>query len=206
MIQLTNGDFEIWEDGLPTGWKSASTASSATLTQSTDAHSGSYSVNVNGDEMEMQNKRLASQEITLEPGSYIFSFYAKATTTEVSQISPGYVPIVGGTAGTYHYGNYINLNNTEWTQVNHEFTLAEETTVCLVVMKPKKSNYSSGKGVLIDDATLSAGSLSNITPVSFDKLLISSIHSIDGKRLEKLQKGLNIVRFKNGTMKKIIVK
>lgn len=206
MIQLTNGDFEIWEDGLPTGWKSASTASSATLTQSTDAHSGSYSVNVNGDEMEMQNKRLASQEITLEPGSYIFSFYAKATTTEVSQISPGYVPIVGGTAGTYHYGNYINLNNTEWTQVNHEFTLAEETTVCLVVMKTKKSNYSSGKAVLIDDATLSAGSLSNITPVSFDKLLISSIHSIDGKRLEKLQKGLNIVRFKNGTMKKIIVK
>jgi hypothetical protein len=199
LIQLTNGDFEIWEDGLPTGWKSASTASSATLTQSTDAHSGSYSVNVNGDEM--QNKRLASQEITLEPGSYIFSFYAKATTTEVCQIGPGYVPIVDGRAQTYHYGNYINLNNTEWTQVNYEFTLAEETTVCLVVTKPKKSNYSSGKAVLIDDATLSAGSLSCITPVSIDNLIISSIHTLEGKRINKPQKGINII---NG--KKVVVK
>ena len=148
---LTNGDFETWADGLPTGWKSASTASSATLTQSTDAHGGSYSVNVNGDEG--SNKRLASQEITLAAGTYVFSFYAKATTADVSQVRPGYVPVADGKVGNYAYGEYANLT-TGWTQVTHEFTLDAETTVCLVVMNPKKSNYSSGKDVLIDDATL----------------------------------------------------
>ena len=148
---LTNGDFETWVDGLPTGWKSASSASSATLTQSTDAHGGSYSVNVNGDEG--SNKRLASQEITLAAGTYVFSFYVKATTDDKAQVRPGYVPVADGKVGNYAYGEYANLT-TGWTQVTHEFTLDAETTLCLVVMNPKKSNYSSGKDVLIDDATL----------------------------------------------------
>ena len=148
---LTNGDFETWVDGLPIGWKSASTASSATLTQSTDAHGGSYSVNVNGDEG--SNKRLASQEITLAAGTYFFPFYAKATTTNISQVRPGYVPVNDGKVGNFAYGEYTNLN-TGWTKITHEFTLAAETTICLLVMNPRKSNYSSGKDVLIDDATL----------------------------------------------------
>ena len=149
---LANGDFETWADGLPTGWKSASTASSATLAQSTDAHGGSFSVNVNGDEG--SNKRLASQEITLAAGTYVFSFYAKATTADAAQVRPGHVPITDGKAGTYAYGEYANLNNSSWTQVTHEFKLDAETTVCLVAMNPKKSSYSSGKDILIDDATL----------------------------------------------------
>ena len=150
-VSLTNGNFETWADGLPTGWKSASTASSATLTQSTDAHGGSYSVNVNGNES--QNKRLASQEIELEAGTYTFSFWAKATVSDASQARPGYVPITDGTAGSYSYGDYATLS-TSWQQVSYEFTLAAKITICLVVMNPKKSNYSSGKDILIDDATL----------------------------------------------------
>ena len=149
---LTNGDFETWADGLPTGWKSASTASSATLTQSTDAHGGSYSCNVNGDEG--SNKRLASQEITLAAGTYQFSFYAKATTADPAQVRPGHVPVADGKVGSYAYGDYATLTNSEWTQVSVEFTLAAETTVCLVVMNPKKSSYSAGKDVLVDDAKL----------------------------------------------------
>ena len=137
---------------MPTGWKSASTASSATLTQSTDAHGGSYSVNVNG--KESSNVRLATQEIKLAAGTYVFSFYAKATTADPAQVRPGYVPVTDGSVGSYAYGDYANLNNTSWTQVTHEFTLDAETTVCLVVMNPKKSNYSSGKDVLVDDVTL----------------------------------------------------
>ena len=150
--ELTNGDFETWADGLPTGWKSASTASNATLTQSTDAHGGSYSVNVNG--KEGSNVRLACQEITLAAGTYVFAFYTKATTGDAAQVRPGIVPVTAGSVGSYAYGNYVTINNTGWTKVEHEFTLAEETTLCLVVMNPKKSNYSSGKDVLIDDATL----------------------------------------------------
>ena len=152
VTSLTNGDFETWANNLPIGWKSASTASSATLTQSTDAHGGSYSVNING--KESSNVRLATQEIRLAAGTYVFSFYAKATTADAVQVRPGYVPVTDGSVGSYAYGDYANLNNTSWTQVSHEFTLDAETTVCLVVMNPKKSNYSSGKDVLVDDATL----------------------------------------------------
>ena len=148
---LTNGDFETWSNGLPTGWKSASTASSATLVQSTDAHGGSYSCNVNGNES--SNKRLASQEIKLAAGTYVFSFWVKPTTSDVAQVRPGYVPVTDGSAGSYAYGDYATLA-AGWQQVSYEFTLNAETTVCLVVMNPKKSNYSSGKDVLIDDATL----------------------------------------------------
>ena len=151
---LTNGDFETWADGLPTGWKSASTASSATLTQSTDAHGGSFSCNVNGNES--QNKRLASQEITLAAGTYVFSFYTKATTSDKSQVRPGYAIVENGTINSssgYKYGGYVDIS-TDWTQVTHEFTLDVETTVCLLVMNPKAGSYSSGKDVLVDDATL----------------------------------------------------
>ena len=149
---LTNGDFESWADGLPTGWKSASSASNATLSQGTDAHGGSYAVIVAGNES--SNKRLASQEITLEAGTYNFSFYAKATTADAAQTRAGYVPVTDGNVGSYTYGDYVNINNSGWTQVSYDFTLEATTTVCLVVMNPKKSNYSSGKDILIDDATL----------------------------------------------------
>ena len=151
VTSLTNGDFESWADGIPTGWKSASSASSATLSQSTDAHGGTYSVNVNGNES--ANKRLASQEITLAAGTYTFSFWAKATTSDTSQARPGFVPVTDGTVGSYTYGDYATLS-TSWQKINYEFTLTAETTVCLVVMNPKKSSYSSGKDILIDDASL----------------------------------------------------
>ena len=149
---LTNGDFETWAEGVPTGWKSASTASSATLTQSTDAHGGSYSCNVNG--KEGSNVRLASQEITLAAGTYTFSFWVKPTTEDAVQVRPGYVAVVNNAvSGSYQYGDYATLSSG-WQQISYDFTLSAETTVCLVVMNPKKSSYSSGKDVLVDDASL----------------------------------------------------
>ena len=148
---LTNGNFETWADGLPTGWKSASSASSATLEQSTDAHGGSYACIVKGDAS--ANKRLASQEIKLAAGSYNFSFWVKPTTENKAQVRPGYVPVIDGTAGAYKYDLYATLN-AGWQQVSYDFTLDAETTICLVVMNPKASSYSSGEDVIIDDATL----------------------------------------------------
>ena len=134
--ELTNGNFETWADGLPTGWKSASTASSATLEQSTDAHGGNYSVLVKGGGT--ANKRLASQEIKLAAGTYVFAV------------------INGAIANSdYKYGNYSTLSNSEWTLIKNEFTLDAETTVCLLVMNPKaNSDKTSGKDILVDDATL----------------------------------------------------
>ena len=63
------------------------------------------------------------------------------------------MPVTDGKAGSYAYGDYATLS-AGWQQVSYEFTLTAETTICVVVMNPKKSNYSSGKDVLIDDATL----------------------------------------------------
>ena len=150
-VSLTNPGFETWTEGLPTGWKSKCTASSATLEQSTDAHTGSYSCTIKGDEG--NNKRLASQEMTLAAGDYTLTFWVKPTTEDAVQVRPGYVPVTDGTAGSYKYGDYVTLTSG-WQQVTYTFSLTAETTICLVVMNPKKSNYSSGKDVLVDDFVL----------------------------------------------------
>ena len=146
---IANGTFESWSGGEPVYWKSASTASSATLSQSNESHSGSYSVEVEG--TSSSNKRLAYKEITLKAGSYNMKFYAKAATSAGGSVRPGYVPVESGKVGTYVYGDYVNnLTTGEWTEVNYPFTLSGETTVCLVVMNPK----NPGANVLIDDVEL----------------------------------------------------
>ena len=146
---IANGTFESWSGGKPVFWQSASTASSATLSQSNEAHSGSYSVEVAG--TSSSNKRLAYKEIDLKAGTYNFKFYAKAATSTAASVRPGYVPVQSGSVGNYVYGDYVNsIPNSEWTEVNYSFTLSAQTTVCLVVMNPK----SPGANVLIDDAEL----------------------------------------------------
>ncbi len=140
---------ETWADGLPTNWKSASSASSATLTQSTDAHGGKYSVLVAGSTS--SNKRLGYTEMTLAAGTYTMKFYAKAATAGGGAVAPGYVPIVSGKAGTYVYGSYVNdLSNSTWSEATYTFTLDAETTICLVVNDSK----TPGMNVLVDDFTL----------------------------------------------------
>lgn len=148
---LSNAGFEDWADGTPAEWTPTTTAGSATLSQSTEAYEGSYSVLVTG--TSSTNKRLAYKEITLKAGTYTFAFYAKSATSELASIRPGYVPVVDGVVQStgYKYGAYANdLSNTEWTLVSYEFTLAAETTVNLVVMNSK----TPGKDVLIDSASL----------------------------------------------------
>ena len=149
---LANGDFELWNGSTPVNWKSASTASSATLSQRSDAHGGSYSVGVGF--AESSNKRIAYKEITLKAGTYKFAFYAKSTTADPSQCRPGYVPVKSGSVGSYSYGDYASIKNSSWTLVEHEFSLSETTTVCLVVMNPKTSSYATAQEILIDDASL----------------------------------------------------
>ena len=147
---LTNGGFENWADGYPTGWKSVSTAGNATLEQSTDKRTGTYSVLVKGD---TQNKRLGSAEMTLKAGTYVFSAYFKAATADKASARLGYVPIDdAGVAGNYEYdAEYVNdIANTDWVTKSYTFTLTEEKKICLVVMNSK----NPGKDLLIDDASL----------------------------------------------------
>lgn len=155
---LENGDFETWNGSTPLNWKSASSAGNATLSQSPEAHGGSYAVSVGYSSS--ANKRLAYQETTFAPGTYKFSFWAKGTNTEAGskcQTRPGYVPMkADGTidSSNYKYGEYATLSATEWTLVEHEFTLEAETTLCLVIMSPKNSNYHTSQNILVDDASL----------------------------------------------------
>ena len=160
VTDLVNGNFENWDNASqPTGWKSASTASSSELSQSTDAHGGSYSCKITAAKTvspdKAANQRLATQEITLEAGTYTFSYYAKATTGEACQTRPGFVPVTSESkVGTYKYGDYVNINNSAWTLVSYDFTLESATTICLIVMNPKDSSYSVSQDILVDDATL----------------------------------------------------
>ena len=142
---LTNGDFETWTNGQPDNWKSTNTASSATLSQSTEAHGGSYSVKVAHDAN--GNKRLAYKELKLKAGSYGVSFFVKASEATAS-INPGYTTNTDKV--NYNYNGYVNDISTEWQQVSFNFTLSAETEVNLVVMIPK----NSAADAIIDDFTL----------------------------------------------------
>ena len=150
---LSNGGFETWTSAnSPANWKTACTAGNATLSQSTDAHSGQYSVSVGANSS--SNKRLGYQETVLEAGTYVFTFFAKSTKSDKSQTRAGYVPVTDGKVGQYVYGDYANLKSGSWTEVTYEFELKEKTTVCLVIMNPKNSSYSESQDILIDDAKL----------------------------------------------------
>ena len=147
---VANGDFESWSGNAPTNWKSTTSASKGSVAQSTDAHGGSYAVQVVG--KSGTNNRLAYQELTLKPGTYHIQFYTKAATTDGSSARPGYAPIkADGSMGSYAYGEYVNdLTTTEWTEVNHQFTLTEETKLNLVIMCAGKP----GTDILVDDYSL----------------------------------------------------
>lgn len=154
LTSLVNGGFEEWENNVPVGWKSASTASSANLTPNRDAHGGQYAAAVEG--KEASNVRLATSEMTLPAGTYTFSFYAKPAGNAGTkcQCRPGFVPVTDGKVGSYSYGDYATLTYGDWTLVSYTFTLDAEKTICLVVMNPKASSYHDTQSILIDDATL----------------------------------------------------
>lgn len=148
-----NGDFETWVDGKPNNWKTASTACNATLTQSTDAHNGKYSVKVGGSTT--ANKRLGYKEMELKAGTYKIKYYVKAATETGASVQSGFVDITAeGKAGNYVYSGYINdIPNTKWTLVEQELVIPSDGKYCIVIMNAKKP----GGDVLIDDLTLTLG-------------------------------------------------
>lgn len=148
-----NRDFETWVDGKPNNWKTASTACNATLTQSTDAHNGKYSVKVGGSTT--ANKRLGYKEMELKAGTYKIKYYVKAATATGASVQSGFVDITAeGKAGNYVYSGYINnIPNTKWTLVEQELVIPSDGKYCIVIMNAKKP----GGDVLIDNLTLTLG-------------------------------------------------
>ncbi len=144
-----NGDFETWVDGLPNNWKTTSSAGNATLSQSTDAHGGKYSVEVTG--TSSSNKRLGYKEMTLKAGTYKIKYYVKAASATGASVQSGFVPVTDGSVGNYVYSGYINdITNTAWTLVEQDIEIPSDGTYSIVIMVSKKP----GGSVLVDDLTL----------------------------------------------------
>ena len=165
---LTNGGFEQWTEGVPTGWLIATSGSNTAgsnvaVAQSTEKHSGTYAVAITNTTADktgsgQKNGRIASQELKLKAGTYTFSAYVRASEdAAASRIGYTVINLETGKPGDYNYSK--NENNvsgpdtltTEWLKKTMTFKLDAAATVCLVVMHSK--NYINGT-VLLDDASL----------------------------------------------------
>ena len=148
-----NGGFETWADGKPTNWNTTS-AGNATLTQSEDAHTGKYSVQVAG--APKANKRLGYKEMKLKAGKYTLKFYAKAATATGASVCPGHVAVKDGVVDSQNYvytKQYVNVSNEKWILIEQEIEIAADGTYSNVIMNAKKP----GAAVLIDDFTFTLG-------------------------------------------------
>ena len=168
---LPNGDFEAWTSGKPDKW--AGPGNNATLSQSTDAHGGSYAVKVGA--TASNNKRLASNNLNLLAGTYKVSFWAKG-----GQVRPGYAIVKNGAIASsdYKYGDFATLSATEWTKVDYEFTLSATTTVNIVVMNPKTTqNKYDATEAIIDDVTLTTqdGGLGEVEQVTYTDVTLATL-------------------------------
>ena len=149
-INALNGDFECWVGGQPNNW--ASVAGNGHLSQSTDAHSGKYSVKIEGYK---SNKRLAYKVIELQPGTYNIKYYVKAATEKGGATKAGYAIVTDGviadTMHDYVYSDFFNdLTMNEWKEINHTITIEKAGTYSMLVMNCK----NPGGDILVDDYTL----------------------------------------------------
>ena len=148
---LENSDFEIWEGTVPAAW--GQTVTNSTYSQSTDAHSGSSAVLIEG--YSSSNKRFASKSYTLKPGNYTLSTYIKKSGETLGQYRLGYAKLTNGvvadTQNDYVYITSATAVPTEWKKVSCNFTLEAETEIAINIMNSK---YGEGAAILIDDVTL----------------------------------------------------
>lgn len=143
---VENASFEKWEGDKPANWTGI--GHNATISKSSDAKSGSYSVEVAG---ASGNKRLASQAYSLKAGTYKYSVNVKQTGDAAGMFRLGYVTIEAGAAGEYVYITEAASVSSEWAEASCEFTLNATTEIALVVMNSKNGG---GASILVDDVAL----------------------------------------------------
>ncbi len=141
---LVNGDFESWADGKATNWESP--ASKSTVTQSTNAHAGSYAALVAEN---TANQRIAYKALSLEAGKYVFSGYLKSESATLCTVTPGYGPVVNGTPSYNALPAVIGVSATSWVQFSDTFTVAEKADISVYLTLKKETG-----NLLFDDASL----------------------------------------------------
>lgn len=169
---VQNPSFEEWADGKPANW--CGTGNSATVNKSSDAKSGSSSVEVEG---ASGNKRLASQAYTLKPGTYTFSVNTKQTGDAAGVFRLGYVTLVDGATSEYVYITDAASVEANWSEASCSFTLDAATTLALVVMNSKNGG---GASILVDDVALTTtdGGLADEGEVEEEKPVSGTIAEI----------------------------
>lgn len=114
---LSNGDFEAWEDDLPVGWfGTATNTAMSRVIQSEDAFGGDYSAQLIRDNTAHQ--RFTTETYTIEEGAvYTVTFQVKGTgEIRNSMYAPGYHG--NGYAG---YSAYTVLDESDWQEVTWEY-------------------------------------------------------------------------------------
>ena len=177
-IPIGNHGFEVWANGRPSNW--VGVANSALISQSNDAKSGTYSIEIFGDST--INKRLTSQSYTLNSGTYTFSTNTKLANDTIGKLRLGYVTIVDGVIDKYVYVTDLIDVTTEWGEISCEFTLYEETKLALIIMNSKSGG---GTSILIDDVSLTTtdGGLidsgeGESNPVSIAEIIAAGVQSL----------------------------
>jgi len=144
---FTNGDFETWADGIPTGWDSQASFKDC-LSQSTEFHGGSYSCKiVHAMKSEAkQNTRLAYKELTLEAGTYTISAWVRAeSSTAVARLGH-----YNGTSYAYGGSNdFFNGITTEWQLISKSFDLPAGS-YSFIIMNSKTGEDA----LLVDDVKI----------------------------------------------------
>ncbi len=149
---ISNAGFETWNGATPEWWNSNTSVGNAKVSQSTDAHTGTYALSVKNSS---SNTRLAGKPQTYEAGTYDFSFWAKG---EGAGIKYGYATVINDKGGTYSYmkdgsnKDILITATNSWTKYTGTITITEAhaaNQISIIIMSSK-----STADFLIDDVTL----------------------------------------------------
>lgn len=151
---FTNGDFSEWDAAgtKPTGWQDDTSKGNATLSRSEDCQSQSYAVSIAG--AAIGERRMVSQQMYFDAGSYTVTFSAKAATQAGARVQAGYWP-QSAAATIYDTDGgstkRTELTNESWQEISYSFAIEEGTPISLVIAIP---TGSKDKAVLVDDVTI----------------------------------------------------
>ena len=146
-----------------------------------------------------------------EAGTYNFFMYGYigANTSPIQIENDNYNITI---TGTYDFTTANALN--EWASLNTDGQLiwsykGDTVKPYRWILKATDKNGNSApihnlKFVEVDNAGIDTG-ISTINAVSSDSE-VEAIYSANGQRLQSMQKGINIIRMKDNTVKKVIIK
>ena len=157
---FANGDFSGWDAAgvKPMGWQDDTSKGNATLSRSEDCLSQPYAVSIAG--VALGERRMASQMMYFDPGTYTCTFSAKAATQAGARVQAGYWPQTASatiwdtesdpTGAPTTTTKRTDLTDS-WQEISFTFTIEEGVPASLVIGVP---TGSKDKAVLVDDVTL----------------------------------------------------